>query len=119
MSNKVLVWGASTNTDRYSYLAANMLLDFGHAVVLVSNKPGNIRGNQFQAHWPAEGVDTITVYVGTKNQGDFWDLLPINYCRRVIFNPGTENPEAYAVLNAKGIKYEEACTLVLLQTNQF
>jgi hypothetical protein len=37
----------------------------------------------------------------------------------VIFNPGTENPEFYKILEANNIKYEVACTLVLLATNQY
>jgi hypothetical protein len=39
--------------------------------------------------------------------------------RRVIFNPGTENPRLARSLRADGIEVEEACTLVLLQTGQF
>jgi hypothetical protein len=39
--------------------------------------------------------------------------------RRVIFNPGTENPELERALEKSGIQTEEACTLVLLHTGQF
>ncbi|MCG8721444.1 CoA-binding protein [Tenacibaculum finnmarkense] len=39
--------------------------------------------------------------------------------RRVIFNPGTENKEFYALLLANKIEYEVACTLVLLSTDQY
>jgi hypothetical protein len=38
---------------------------------------------------------------------------------RVIFNPGTENPELYAILRKAGIEVLVACTLVLLATGQF
>jgi hypothetical protein len=37
----------------------------------------------------------------------------------VIFNPGTENAELAAKLQAVGICAEQACTLVLLQSGQF
>ena len=39
--------------------------------------------------------------------------------KRVIFNPGTENPLFYKELNENGIEAEEACTLVLLRTDQY
>jgi hypothetical protein len=38
---------------------------------------------------------------------------------RVIFNPGTENPELMEMLDAAGIPYLEACTLVMLRAGQF
>jgi hypothetical protein len=37
----------------------------------------------------------------------------------VIFNPGTENPELEARHDQAGIPHEQACTLVLLRTEQF
>ena len=46
---------------------------------------------------------------------DIVELAP----RRVIFNPGAENPESYERLEAGGIEVVEACTLVLLRTGQF
>ena len=39
--------------------------------------------------------------------------------RRVIFNPGAENPALEDGLRAAGIEVEDACTLVLLRTGQF
>ncbi|MEM8847332.1 MAG: CoA-binding protein, partial [Bacteroidota bacterium] len=39
--------------------------------------------------------------------------------RRVIFNPGTENPEFQNLLEENDIEVEVACTLVLLATRQY
>jgi hypothetical protein len=39
--------------------------------------------------------------------------------RRVIFNPGAENPSFEQILKNEGIEVERACTLVLLATKQF
>ncbi len=39
--------------------------------------------------------------------------------RRIIFNPGAENPELKKKAEALGIETEEACTLVLLATDQY
>jgi predicted CoA-binding protein len=64
-------------------------------------------------------VDTLTVYlspaISTPLQADLLKLKPA----RVIFNPGTENPELKQALECDGIAVEEACTLVLLNTGQF
>jgi len=38
---------------------------------------------------------------------------------RVIFNPGTENPELMERLDAANIPYLQACTLVMLRAGQF
>jgi len=48
-------------------------------------------------------------------QSEILQLKP----ERVIFNPGTENPELKQALEREGIVAEEACTLVLLNTGQF
>ena len=39
--------------------------------------------------------------------------------RRVIFNPGAENPELAAQLQAAGVEVVPACTLVMLKTGGF
>jgi hypothetical protein len=49
----------------------------------------------------------------------FYDYIVSLKPRRVIFNPGTENPEFVQLLEANGIQCEIACTLVLLGTNQY
>ena len=64
-------------------------------------------------------IDTLTMYVNpalsTKYQQDIIDLNP----KRVIFNPGSENPALEKALIERGIHVEEACTLVMLRTDQF
>lgn len=118
---KTLILGASDNPERYSYKALSMLMKHGHSVVLVHptlktinniqvyNSIGNVKGP----------IDTITVYVspGISDplEADLLTLKP----RRVIFNPGAENPRLARALRAAGIKTQDACTLVLLQTHQY
>jgi predicted CoA-binding protein len=115
-----LVIGASENPERYSFKAINMLLDHHHTVYGYGIKSGQVRGVEFMTEFSPVKVDTVTMYVGAKNQ----DMDLRNYIlslkpNRVIFNPGTENPEWETELNDYGISTEEACTLVLLQTGQY
>jgi predicted CoA-binding protein len=115
-----LVIGASENPERYSFKAINMLLDHDHEVFGYGIKSGNVKGVEFMTEFSPVKVDTVTMYVGAKNQ----DMDLRNYIlslkpNRVIFNPGTENPQWEVELNDYGIRTEEACTLVLLQTGQY
>ena len=49
----------------------------------------------------------------------YYDLITDLKPRRVIFNPGTENPELYSLLKKHDIEVVIACTLVLLSTGQY
>ncbi|MEH6407495.1 MAG: CoA-binding protein, partial [Leeuwenhoekiella sp.] len=64
-------------------------------------------------------VDTVTLYLNPQRQEEYYDYIISLNPKRVIFNPGTENPEFYTKLREKKISFENACTLVLLSTNQY
>jgi predicted CoA-binding protein len=117
---KVLVYGASTNPSRYAFIATELLLQHGHEVSLVGIKAGEVLGLTIQLDQPLlQDIDTVTLYVGPANQDGLYDYLKSLAPRRVIFNPGTESPELERELEKAGILTEEACTLVLLHTDQF
>jgi predicted CoA-binding protein len=117
---KTLIIGASTNPERYAFKAANSLLAHGHEIVLVGQKEGEIQGCKIQTNYADfEDIDTVTMYVGVKNQPALYDYILKQNPRRIIFNPGTENPEFEAMAEAKGVATEEACTLVLLAIGQY
>jgi predicted CoA-binding protein len=120
MSQKVLVLGASMNPDRYSNLAINLLSDYKHDIIAVGLKEGKVRDVNIQTGTPKiEDLDTITLYIGPKNQQGYYDYILDLKPKRVIFNPGTENEELINLLKENGIAIEVACTLVLLRTSQF
>ncbi|MBS3914225.1 MAG: CoA-binding protein [Bacteroidetes bacterium] len=116
----VLVIGASTNEWRYSFIATRMLRDYGHSVICYGKKKGNCAGIPILNEFPTgETFDTITLYLNPENQKQYYQNIVGLKPKRVIFNPGTENPELEVLLHKEGIESEEACTLVLLRTNQF
>lgn len=117
---KTLIIGASTNSERYSYKAAERLLAHAHDIYMLSNRAGHLFGKEI-ADKPIvfKDVDTVTLYVSPQNQRGYYDYIKSLNPRRVIFNPGTENPELAAELQASGILTEEACTLVLLATQAY
>ena len=117
---RVLIFGASTNPDRYAYKALELLVEKGHEVYLKGNKAGIALGFAIQVGTnDFDHIHTVTLYVGPQNQQNLIeDLIQIKP-KRIIFNPGTENPNLYAEIEKLNIKVEEACTLVLLHTKQF
>jgi predicted CoA-binding protein len=66
-----------------------------------------------------KNVDTVTLYLNPQNQQSYYDYILNLHPKRIIFNPGTENPELEKLAEAKGIQTMEACTLVLLSTHQY
>ncbi|MEX0995782.1 MAG: CoA-binding protein [Flavobacteriaceae bacterium] len=120
MKKKTLVIGASTNPSRYSYLAISRLVENNHSVVAIGLKKGTVYGVEILTDKPHfEAIDTVTLYVNPKNQEEYYQYIIDLKPKRVIFNPGTENPEFYNLLKENDIEVEVACTLVLLGTNQY
>lgn len=117
---KTLVIGASENTNRYSNMAIHRLNNFGHPVVAVGKKKGQAYGVEIQTDKPAiSDLDTITLYVNPINQKQLYSYIISLKPKRIIFNPGTENDELKTLATSNGIEVLEACTLVMLNTNQY
>lgn len=117
---KTLVIGASENPERYSNKAIHALVSHDHEVVAIGKRKGEVDGVSFNSDKTAyKNIDTVTMYVGPQNQPEYYSYIIGLKPRRVIFNPGTENPEFSSKLKAVGIDSEIACTLVLLATGQF
>jgi predicted CoA-binding protein len=120
LKKKTLVLGASLNPSRYSYLALNRLAGKKHQVVAVGLKEGIVAGVPIITEkFHFDDIDTITLYLNAQRQVDYYEYILSLKPRRVIFNPGTRNPELASLLQKNNIEYEEACTLVLLGTDQY
>jgi predicted CoA-binding protein len=119
-TKKTLVLGASENAARYSNLAVKKLREHDHPVVAIGRKNGMIGDTPIiteQKHFA--GIDTVTLYLNPANQKAYYHYILALHPRRIIFNPGTENEELSDLALEKGIKPQEACTLVLLSTGQY
>jgi predicted CoA-binding protein len=119
-SQTVAVLGASDNPERYSHQAVLLLQAHGHHVLPIHPALDTIAGIPVHKNLrDLPPVDTLTLYIGAARlpamAGDIVHFRP----GRVIFNPGTESSELQAALTAAGIPWQEACTLVLLRTDQF
>ena len=119
-NKKTLVLGASSNPARYSYMAIQSLVARDMSVVAIGQKEEEVAGIKIQTkQLPLKNIDTVTLYLNPQRQKDYYNYIVGLQPKRVIFNPGTENPEFYQLLKLNGIKVEIACTLVLLSTQQY
>ena len=119
-SKRTLVLGASDNPSRYSYLAVNRLRSHGHPVVAIGKKNAMVADVPIEKEkkdW--DNVDTVTLYLNPIHQQQYYDYILSLKPKRIIFNPGAENDELADLAAKNGIKPIEACTLVLLSTNQY
>ncbi len=120
MNKKTLVIGASTNPERYSFLAINMLLQYQHQVQAIGVKSGTVGSVEIHPEQiEVVDLDTVTLYVNPTLQKNYYNYILGLKPKRIIFNPGTENEEFELLAKANGIEALEACTLVLLRTNQY
>lgn len=117
----VAVLGASNKPDRYSYKAARLLREKGHTPYPVHPALVEVDGMAVSASLSAipAPIDTITVYLSPRNQESITQEILKRGVRRVIFNPGAENPDLAEKLRQKGVETLNACTLVMLATGQF
>lgn len=119
-TKSTLILGASDNPERYSYLALTRLRQHGHPVTAIGRKASHVQDVTIETvPHPIDHLDTVTLYLNPDHQRAYYDYILSLKPRRVIFNPGAENPELEALVSAQGIQAMEACTLVLLSTGQY
>ncbi|MEM6523953.1 MAG: CoA-binding protein [Bacteroidota bacterium] len=119
---RTAIIGATTNPNRYAYIAAEMLTEHGHEIVPIGIKKGEVSGQDIQdlrAKPDVGDIDTVTLYLGPQNQPEWYDYIMSIKPKRIIFNPGTENFEFQKLATQAGIETEEACTLVLLRIGSY
>ncbi|HUR64820.1 MAG TPA: CoA-binding protein [Chitinophagaceae bacterium] len=117
---KTLVLGASDNPSRYSYLAIQRLRSHGHPVVAVGRKNTKVADVIVTKEKDSfDNIDTVTLYLNPTNQKEYYDYIVSLHPKRIIFNPGTENEDLAQLAKQHGITSKQACTLVLLSTNQY
>ena len=117
---KTLVLGASLKPYKYSNLAIRRLVENKIDTVAFGLRKGMVEDVEVMDQLEGfENIDTITLYLNPKRQKEYYQKIIDLKPKRVIFNPGTENPEFYQILKEEGIQAEEACTLVMLATGQY
>lgn len=120
MNKRTLVLGASENTGRYSNKAINNLRTKKIEVFAIGSKKGAVLdveiGTEKQLF---EDIHTVTMYLNSANQKEYYNYIIQLHPKRVIFNPGAENLELKRLLEEQHIETKEDCTLVLLSIGQY
>lgn len=117
----VAVIGASDKPERYSYQAVKLLEEKGHKAFAVHTRIKEIDGKTV---FPSiddikDPIDTVSLYVAANISSDLAESILSKKPRRIIFNPGAENPDLENKAKAQDIEPINACTLVMLRTGQF
>ena len=119
-NKKTLVLGATTKPERAAFKAIGMLVERGHSVLALGQNMGEVAGINIKTKAiPLKNIDTVTLYINPTRQKEYYNYIVDAKPKRVLFNPGTENPEFYQLLELNNIKVEVACTLVLLTLNKY
>ncbi len=117
----VAVLGASPKPARYANQAVRLLKAQGYPVTPLHPRFERIEDLPV-THALADierPVDTLTLYVGPAGLEPLQDDIVALRPGRVIFNPGSESRALQQRLDAAGIPWQQACTLVLLKTGVF
>ncbi len=119
-NKKTLVIGATTKPERAAFKAIEMLVAKGNSVLALGQNTGEIAGIKINTKAiPVKNIDTISLYINSSRQKEYYNYIIEAKPKRVLFNPGTENSQFYQLLELNNIKYEVACTLVLLTLNKY
>jgi len=119
-NKRTLVMGASLKEERYSNKAIKMLQDHEIETVAVGLRKGKVGEVSIEeVGTDFEDIDTITIYVGEDRLEVSEDYLISLKPKRIIFNPGAENIRLAMRAREAGIEVVQACTLVMLSTDQY
>ena len=117
---KTLVLGASPDYSKYSYKCVKSLLRHGHKAVPVGKVTGKIEGIEIlTGKPPVPDVHTVALYLSASSQKEYYDYILSLNPSRIIFNPGTNNPELIELAKARNIKVVVDCALILLNSDSF
>lgn len=120
MGFKTLVIGASTNPQRFSYLAIKSLVKHNVEVIAIGLKEGEVEGIKIQVGKPViEDIHTISLYINADRQKEYIDYFLLLNPKRIILNPGTENGELIKRAREKNIELVFGCTLVMLSNGSY
>jgi predicted CoA-binding protein len=102
------------------YKAVKSLLRHDQEVVAVGFREGLIVEEEIlTGKPPIEDVHTVSIYIGSSRQSDYYDYILSLKPKRVIFNPGTVNPEFMGRLKREGIEPVSECMLVMLNDGEY
>ncbi len=122
MDKTTLVLGASPNPNRFAYKAIRSLQRRNIPVVAIGRRDVDVDDTlKIRKGKPLDigRIHTVTLYMNAKFQAEYYDYILKLEPKRLIFNPGTANPELAEKAKKAGIEVIEDCLLVMLNNGKF
>ncbi|MFO7573919.1 MAG: CoA-binding protein [Bacteroidales bacterium] len=122
MEKTTLVLGASPNPNRFAYKAIRSLQRRNIPVVAIGRRDVDVDETFRIRKGKPEGIGrihTVTLYMNARFQAEYYDYIVKLEPERLIFNPGTTNPELVEIARKAGIEVIEDCLLVMLNNGKF
>ena len=123
VENKLtLIAGASADPSRYAYTAALFLNRQNLPFLPIGIKKGDVLGKEILPLREKPNLDeihTITMYMNAGHQKEWEDYFLSLKPKRIIFNPGAENPDFAERAKSQGVSCINGCTLVMINTGQY
>ena len=121
MEKVTLVMGASANPERFSYEAIRSLQRRNIPVIAIGRKDVDNEGLKIRKGMPLDigVIHTVSLYMNVKIQKEYYSYILSLRPKRIIFNPGTKNPEFAERAKREGIEVVNDCMLVMLNAGRF
>jgi len=96
------------------------LMAAGHSVKAIGRTPFELASTHVTDQKLAfPSIHTVTLYLNRERQKEYEQYILELQPKRIIFNPGAENPNFLQLARSKGIDAIEACTLVMLAAGTY
>lgn len=121
MEKTTVLLGASPKPDRFAYKAVRSLQRRNIPVIALGRKDADLDGIKIRKGMPGDigPVHTVTLYLNPKNQEEYYDYIISLQPSRIIFNPGTWNPDLAELARSHDIEVVRDCMLIMLNSSKF
>ena len=121
MEKTTVLLGASPKPDRFAYKAVRSLQRRNIPVIALGRKDADLDGIKIRKGMPGDigPVHTVTLYLNPKNQEEYYDYIISLQPSRIIFNPGTWNPDLAELARSHNIEVVRDCMLIMLNSSKF
>ena len=117
---KTMVLGVSPDPGKRAHQVCKKLLEKGHTIIPLGIRPGKVNDISILTEkTQPEEVHTIVIYLRASRQKDWISFILASNPKRIIFNPGAENPELDKIAKEKEIEVLNECTLLMLSSNRY
>jgi uncharacterized protein len=121
MDKVTVVLGASPKPERFSNMAVVKLQKFDYPVIAIGLREEYIGYIRIKKGMPSDlgPVHTIAMYLGPPNQKKYYNYILSLKPKRIVFNPGTINPELTEMAKKNGIVTVNDCVLLMLNSGRY